>query len=178
MKNWPRWRNLKWTIASHSLRICVADSCSSRHVWQVGSSVSPKLKRCTFRWQRPVNSPAIRLNWSLFNFNRFFVLLVEGPDMSPCLRPIVDSHCFIWFLFAQSLATLLATSIEMPQAGSRLVNRWSDPVLASRSAVSLRAIPSWPNTHISWTPLCMATPDQFWDDLVFSRCFNCSLTIW
>jgi hypothetical protein len=61
----------------------VADSYSSRHLSQVGSSVSPSLKWCPFRWQCPVNSPTTHLNWSLFNFNRSFVLLVEGSGISP-----------------------------------------------------------------------------------------------
>jgi hypothetical protein len=94
MKNWPRWRNLKWAIPSQSHRTYVADSSFSRHLSQVGSSVNPNLKRCPFRRQCPVNSPTIHLNWSLFNFNRSFVLLAEGPDMSPfaCSSPVVDSH--------------------------------------------------------------------------------------
>jgi hypothetical protein len=66
-------------MASQSHRICVADSSSSRHLSQVRSSVYPNLKRCPFRWQCPVNSPTTHLNWSLFNFNRSFGLLVEGP---------------------------------------------------------------------------------------------------
>jgi hypothetical protein len=37
------------------------------------------------------------------------------------------------------------------------VNGCSGPVLARWSAVSLRAIPSWPDTHISWTLLCLAS---------------------
>jgi hypothetical protein len=36
------------------------------------------------------------------------------------------------------------------------VNGCSDPVLASRSAVSLPVIPSWPGTHITWTLLRLA----------------------
>jgi hypothetical protein len=126
MKNCPRWQNLKWAIASQSHRTWVADS-SSRHLSQVGSSVNPSLKRRPFRWQCPVNSPTIHLNCSLFNFNRYFVLLAEGPDISSfaCLSPVVDSHCFLWFLFIRSLTALLATPIEMPQAGSGPVNRCS-----------------------------------------------------
>jgi hypothetical protein len=42
------------------------------------------------------------------------------------------------------------------------VNGCSDPILASRSAVSLPAIPSWPGTHISWTLLCLATCMRDW----------------
>jgi hypothetical protein len=99
MKNWPRWRNLKWAIASQLHRTCVVDSSSSRHLSQVGSSINPSLKRCPFRWQCPVNSPTIHLNWSLFNFSRSFVPLAEGPDISSfaCLSPVVDSHCFCDF---------------------------------------------------------------------------------
>jgi hypothetical protein len=48
----------------------------------------------------------------------------------------------------------LANPIEMPQAGSGPVNRCSDPVLVSWSAVSLPTIPSWPGTNINWTLLC------------------------
>jgi hypothetical protein len=100
--------NLKWLIASQSHRTCVADLSSSRHLSQVGSSVNPNLKSCPFRWQYPVNSPTIHLNWSLFNFNRSFVLLTEGPDISPfaCLSPVVGSRCFLWFLLVQSLTAL------------------------------------------------------------------------
>jgi hypothetical protein len=137
MKNWPRWRNLKWTIASQSHRMCVADSSSSSHLSQVGSSINPNLKRCHFRWQCPVNSPTILLNWSLFNFNKSFVLLADGSDISSssCLGSVMDFHCFMWFLFVQYLTSLLATPIEMPQAGSGPVNGCWDPVLASRSAL-------------------------------------------
>jgi hypothetical protein len=39
------------------------------HLSQVGSSVSPILKRCPFRWQCPVSSPTIHLNWSLTGTN-------------------------------------------------------------------------------------------------------------
>jgi hypothetical protein len=98
MKNWPRWRNLKWAIASQSHRTCVADSSSSRHLSQVGSCVNPSFKRCPFKWHCPVNCPTVLLNWSLFNFNRSFVLLAGGPDISPfaCLSPVIDSRCFMW----------------------------------------------------------------------------------
>jgi hypothetical protein len=84
-------------MASQSHKICVADSSSSRHLSQVGSSVNPILKRCPFRWQCPVSSPTTHLNWSLFNFNRSFVFLAEGPDISSfsCLSPVVDSQCFL-----------------------------------------------------------------------------------
>jgi hypothetical protein len=43
-------------------------------------------------------------------------------------------------MFVQSLAALLATAIEMPQAGSGPVNGGSDPVLVNKSAVSYPAI--------------------------------------
>jgi hypothetical protein len=83
MKNWPRWRNLTWATASQSHRMCVADSSSSRHLSQMGSSVNPNLKRCPFRWQCPVSSPTTHLNWFLLSLDRSFVLLAEGPCISP-----------------------------------------------------------------------------------------------
>jgi hypothetical protein len=99
MQNWPRWWNLTWVTASQSHRVCVADSSSSRHLSQMGSSVNPNLKRCAFRWECPVSSPMTHLNWSLFSFNRSFVLLAEGPCISPfaCASPVTDSQYFLWF---------------------------------------------------------------------------------
>jgi hypothetical protein len=123
-------------------------------------SVNPDLKRCPSRWQCPVNSPNIYLNWSLFNFNWSFVLLADGLDIS--LSPVMDSHCLMWFLLVQSLIALLATPTEMPWAALGLMNGCSDPVLASRSAVSLQAIPSWPCTRISWTLLCLTSCMRDW----------------
>jgi hypothetical protein len=42
------------------------------------------------------------------------------------------------------------------------MNECSDPVLASWSAFSFPAIPSWPCTHISWTLLCLANFMRDW----------------
>jgi hypothetical protein len=180
-------------MAWQSHRICVADSSSSRHLSQVGSSVNPSFKRCAFRWQCPVNSPANHFNWSLFNFNKSFVLLTKGHDISPfaCLSPVVDSNCFVWFLFIQSLAALLATPIEMQQANSGPINGCSDPVLACWSAVSLPTIPHdlapisvelcyvWPvvwrigrspRPVLRWSGVCQMVWLQL-DCLIEYRCF-------
>jgi hypothetical protein len=137
MINWPRWRNLTWATASQSHRICVADSSYSRHLSRMGSSVNPNLKRCLFRWQCPVSSPTTHLNCSLLSLNRFFVLLAEGPCISPfvCLSPVKDSQYSLCFLLVQSLTAFLAIPTEMPQAGSGPVNGCSDPVFANWSAV-------------------------------------------
>jgi hypothetical protein len=112
----------------------------------------------------PVNSPTTHLNWSLFNFYRSIVLLAGDPSVSPfaCWSPVMDSHCFLWFLFVQSVATFLATPVEMPQAGLGPVNGCSDPVLAGWFAISLSKIPSWLGTHISWTLLCLASCMRDW----------------
>jgi hypothetical protein len=124
MKNWLRWRNLKWATASQSHRMCVADSSSFRHLSQMGSLISPNLKRCPFRWQCPVSSPTTHLNWSLFSLNRSFVLLAEGLCISPfaCLSPVKDSQYSLCFLLVQSLTAFLATPTEMPQTGSGPMN--------------------------------------------------------
>jgi hypothetical protein len=140
IKNWPRWRNRRWAMASQSHRICVADSSYCRHLSQVGSSVSPSLKRCPLKWQCPVSSPTTHLNWSLFSSNWSFVRLAEGPDMNPfaCLSPVVDSQCFLCFLFVQSLTAFLASPIEMPQAQKQFTGlHWTalrtKPLLSSMS---------------------------------------------
>jgi hypothetical protein len=111
----------------------VADSSSCRHLSQVGSSANPSLKRCPLRWQCPVSNFTTHLSWSLFSSNRSFVRLAEGPDINPfaSLSPVVNSHCFLCFLFVQSLTAFLAAPIEMPQAGSGPMSGFSDPVLAS-----------------------------------------------
>jgi hypothetical protein len=72
--------------------MCVPDSSSSWHLSQMGSLISPNLKRCPFRWQCPVSSPTTQHNWSLFSFNRSFVLLAEGP----CISPVKDSQYSLW----------------------------------------------------------------------------------
>jgi hypothetical protein len=91
MKSWPRWRKLKWAIASQPHRTCMAHPSSSRHLSQVASCLNPNLKRCPFRWQCPVNSPTVHLNWSLFNFNRSFVVLPESPDRV-CFNAIFTAY--------------------------------------------------------------------------------------
>jgi hypothetical protein len=150
IKKWPRWRNLMWATASQSHRMYVVDSSSSRHLSQMWSLINPNLKMCPFRWQCPVSSPITHLNWSLCN--RSFVLLAEGPCMSPFASrsPVVDSQYSLYFLLVQSLTAFLATPTEIPQTGSGPMNGRSDPVLANWSAVSFPTMPSCPGTHISY----------------------------
>jgi hypothetical protein len=79
----------------------------------------------------------------------------------------------------------LATPIEMPQAGSGLMNGFSDPGLANWSGVSF---PTNPHALASilvepcyvWSVAegLVAVPEKFWGDLVFVKCFNCCLTVW
>jgi hypothetical protein len=149
-------------MASQSHKICVADSSSSRHLSQAGSSVNPSSKRCPFRWQCPVNGPTIHLNWSLFNFNRSFILLAEGPDISlfTCLSPVVDSHCFLWFLFVQSNRFL-----EL-QLRCRMVVQvlWTDVQIlflpATFRFITSNTLMTW--YPISWTLLCLAMCMRDW----------------
>jgi hypothetical protein len=103
-------------MASQSHRMCVADS-SFRHLSQMESSVYPSLKRCHFRWQCPVSSPTTHLSWSLFNFNRSFVLLAEGPGISPfaCLSPkarLKIGHNFICLLGFNAISKKLTASVD------------------------------------------------------------------
>jgi hypothetical protein len=140
-------------MSSQSHSMCVADSSFSRHLLHVGWSVNSSLKRCPFIWQYPVHYPTTQLNWCLLNFNRSFIILAEALIVSPfaCLSPVMDSQCFLWFLFVQSPTAWMATPIVVPQAGSGPRNECSGHVLASWSAISLSTVSSWPGTHISWT---------------------------
>jgi hypothetical protein len=161
----------------------VADSSSSSHLSQVGSPVNPSLKRCPFRWQCPVNSPTIHLNWYLFNFNRSFVLLAEGPHVSPfaCLSPVVDSHSH----WCSSSTWLLSWQLQL-RCRKLVQVLWMDVQILFFQLIC-RFVTN--NTLMTWYPYqlnsvmfrqlyeeLVAVPGQVWDDLVFTMCFNCSLT--
>jgi hypothetical protein len=144
--------------------MCVADSSFPKQLSQIGLSVNPVLKGCPFRRQCPWRSPATYCNWFPSKFKSSLVLLAEGPCVSPftCLSPVTNSQCFLWSLLAQSLTAFLATTTEMPQAGSGPINGHSDPYFASWSAISLPTIPSWPGTHFSWKLLCLVNCTGDW----------------
>jgi hypothetical protein len=106
-KNWPRWQNHKWAIASQSRRTCMADPSSSRHLSHMGSSISPSLKRCPFRWQCPINGSTIHLNWSLLSFNRSF----GKGSWYQFLCPFESRYGFPLF----DMKNMLLTSIGSPR---------------------------------------------------------------
>jgi hypothetical protein len=54
--------------------MCVGDSSLFRHISQMGLSVNPISKSCSFRWQCPLSIPVTHHNWFLFNFNMSLVL--------------------------------------------------------------------------------------------------------
>lgn len=51
---------------AYDVCVCVCFSSFSRHISQVGLSVSPSLQRCPFSLQCPVSSPTSHRNWFLF----------------------------------------------------------------------------------------------------------------
>jgi hypothetical protein len=63
--------------------ICVAHSSSSRHLSQMGSYSIPIWIGALLGDSVLLSSPTTHLTWSLFNFNRSFVPLVDGPSISP-----------------------------------------------------------------------------------------------
>jgi hypothetical protein len=127
-------------MTSQSHRICVADSSSSRHLSQMESSVNPRLKRYPFRWQCPVKSPIIHLNWSLFNFNRSFVLLAEGPGISPSKRADTNHKLFSGWEFSV---------IHQPKVHSKhrkclpLDLSWASSIHSSTSYITFNVIYVW-----------------------------------
>jgi hypothetical protein len=156
-------------MASQSHRICVADSSSSRHHSQVGSSVTPSLKRCPFKWKCPVNSPTTHLNWSLFNFNRSLVLLAEDPSISPfaCLSLVVDSQ---WFFYDLCSSSPWPLSWQLQLRCRKLVQvLWRNEScgqeahqpIESKSRFDLKG---FPELSYAWVVFC------FPDELVSSAC--------
>jgi hypothetical protein len=134
-------------MASQSHRICVADSSSCRHISQVGSSVSPSLKRCHLRWQCPVSSPTTHLSWSLFSSNRSFVRLAEVPDINPfaCLSRVVDSEYFLWFL----CRGILLIEQYFQVMAMRLAYAWLLASAVSTRTASLSTSAIWKQTEPS-----------------------------
>jgi hypothetical protein len=150
----------------------VADSSSSRHLSQVGSSVKPNFNRCPFRRQSPVSCPTTHLNRPLFNFNRSFVLLAEGPGTSPfaCLSPVVDSQWFSaisvrpvptrgrWYKNGpkgshRRTKEILASNSDWPRVG-RLRGRGSSPGRVKNFHFSMSSRPALGSTQppLQWVP--------------------------
>jgi hypothetical protein len=90
-------------MASQSHRTCVADSSSSRHLSQVGSSVSPNFKGCLFRWQCPVNSPNIHLNWSV-QFQQ--IICSSGREFWYKCLCLFESNCRLPLLYVISVCPI------------------------------------------------------------------------
>jgi hypothetical protein len=154
-------------MASQSHRICVADTSFFQAPFTTGVICQSQFERCPFRWQCPVNSPTTLPNWPLFNFNSSFVLVAESPSISPFayFSPVIDSQCFLWFLCG--FYEWMFRSCSCQQICCFIID----------------------NTLMTWHPYqlnfvmfgqlyegLIAIADQFWGDLVFAKCFNCSLT--
>jgi hypothetical protein len=174
-------------MASQSHRICVADSTSSRHLLQVGSSVNPSLKRCALRWQCCVNSPISHLNWSLFSFNRSFIVLAEDPCLVPStvwvqlwLPSIFCDFCLFspwplsrqlqlrrrkWFRSCERMFRSCSCQLNCNFITHDILMTWHpyqlNPVIFDQLCEGL-----------------VAVPDQLWGDLVIAKCFNCNLIVW
>lgn len=90
------------------------------HLSQPGLFVNLKFKKCPFRSQCPLSSPATHHIRFLFNFSTSLVLLVEGLCMSPFayFNPVKESQYFLRSLFFQSLNSFLTTLTEVQQDGS------------------------------------------------------------
>jgi hypothetical protein len=160
----------------------VADSSSCRHLSQVGSSISPSLKRCPLRWQCPVSNPTTHLSWSLSSLNRSFVRLAEGPDINPlaCLSPVVDSQCFFYDSYLSSPWPL---SWQLQLRYRKLVQViWTDFQILFLLADLPFHCHQYPHelTSISLNSVMfsqlyeglVAVPNQFWSDLVFTKYYK------
>jgi hypothetical protein len=129
-----------------------------RHRTQVGSSVNPSLKRC------PVNSPTTHLNWSLFNCNRSFVFLAEGPGISLFSPVWVQVWIPRFFFFVISVRPIPDHFLGSPSLDAASWFRYYERMFRTRPCQLIWCLitSSTLGTHISWTLLFLASCMREW----------------
>jgi hypothetical protein len=127
-------------------------SSSLPHFLQMGLSPNPIRYRCLLRVLCPVSRPTTTLDWVLLKDNRRATVARSGPEINSwaCLwvlqGPCDNARC--WFTI-QRFIFLLIFCLETPRKGSGPTKRWTEPLLASLSAISFHLTPACPGTQYS-----------------------------
>ena len=154
MPSWSKKRNLRYVClgevkASHSHKMWTEVSSSAPHFLQVGLLHSPIIYRCLLKVLCPVSRPITTLDCVLLKDNNWAPVASSGPEINSrsCLcvlqGPRYNARCCFSihrFIF------LLIFYLETPKKGS---NRWTEPLLASLSAITFPLTPACPGTQYS-----------------------------
>jgi hypothetical protein len=131
-------------------------SFSVPHFLQVRLLLSPIIYKCLLKVLCPVSRPITTPDCVLLKDNNLAPVGRSGPEINSraCLcvlqGPRHNTSC--WFSI-QRFIFLLKFCLETPKKGSVPTNRWTEPSLASLSAISFYLSPACPGTNYSPT-LC------------------------
>jgi len=153
-KKEPRYVCLSETNASHSHKMWTEVSSSVPHFLQMGLLHNFIIYRCLLKVLCPVSRPKTTLDCVLLKDNNRAPVARSGPEINSracfCVlqwprhnvRCCFSIHRFIF---------LLIFCPETLKKGSGPTNRWTEPLLASLSAISFPVTPACPGTQYSPT---------------------------
>jgi hypothetical protein len=153
-KKEPRCVCLSEDKASHSHIMWIEASSSVPHFLQVELLLSPITYKCLLKMLCPVRRPITNLDCVLLKDNNRTLVARLGPEINSgsCLcvlqGPRHNTKC--WFSI-QRFIFLLMFCLETTKKGSGPTNLWTEPSLASLSAISFPRIPACPGTQYSPT---------------------------
>jgi hypothetical protein len=153
-KGWSCIVCLSEAKASHSHEMWTEVSSSVTHFLQMRFLLSPNLYKCLLKVLCPVNRPITTLDCVLLKDNNWALVARLGPEINSwaCLcvlhGPRHNTRC----CFAiQRFIFLLIFCLKTPKKGSGPTNRWTEPSLASLSAILFPLTPACPGTQYSPT---------------------------
>jgi hypothetical protein len=144
-KKEPRYTCLSEAKASHSQRMWAEVSSSAAHLLHNGLSDIPIRWRCLLGVLCPVRRPVTALDCVLLKDGNLALAPRQGPEINSqaclwmSLRPCHHTQCW---LTNQRLILLHISCLETPKADSVPTNCWTEPSLASLSAISLPCTPA------------------------------------
>ena len=120
----------------------------------MGLLLSPTIYKCLLKVLCPVSRPITALDCVLLKDNNWAFVARSGPDINSraCLCVPQGPHRNTRCCFSiQRFIFLLIFCLETPRKGSGPTNRWTEPSLASLSAISFPLTPTCPGTQYSPT---------------------------
>ena len=142
----------EWSQAPHSRRMWAEFSSSAPHLLHKRILVSPIRWMCLLRVLCPVNRPITTLHFILSKDKSLVFAAGLGPEINSlaCLWVLPrHRHLARCLLSIQNFIFLLIFCLETPKDGSGPTNVWTEPSLASLSAISFPRIPARPGTQNS-----------------------------